>query len=306
MQSVHLVANRGAGSGSAVALLSRIRQRCAALGRPLHEYIAERPRQLGRCLVQADRNAALQGGMLLVVGGDGTLRSAAQRLAGSDRVMAIIPAGTFNFFARNLGVPEDPEAALELALTGTPRAVDLGCVNDHVFLSNASFGLYARLIRAREQHSRRFGRHRLVAIASTVLTLLRGYRTMRLSVRENDQARQVRSPMVFVGINSLQLRGIDLDVADCIERGQLAVVVMKPVGGWALFRLSLRGLLRRLRDERSLELCCTPTLTIQPDRPRLTVVLDGERMRIAAPLAFSILPGALQVIAPAAVSKEDN
>ena len=296
--TIHLVANSGSGQGRAREVVALVRQRCREQGIELCEYIAQRPRGLPRQIARAHRQALLDGGRVLAVGGDGTLRSVAQKLAGTQIPMAVVPTGTFNFFARNLNIPEPLEPAIELAISGQASPVDLGCVNQRVFLINASFGLYARLIRAREQHTRLFGRHRLVAIASTLLTLLRGYRAMALTLNDHRQQRGIKSPMVFVGINSLQLRGIDLDVADCIHERKLAVVVMKPVTQWALFRLSLRGLLRRLRDEESLERFCAEDLRIRLDRRSTSVVLDGERMRLRGPLKFSILPNALQVIQP--------
>ncbi|GGC02005.1 hypothetical protein GCM10011352_30260 [Marinobacterium zhoushanense] len=233
-----------------------------------------------------------------MVGGDGTIRAVSEALCATDIPMAVIPTGTFNFFARNLGIPTAFEPALRLALEGEPRRVDLGRVNDRLFNNNASFGLYSRMIRAREQHARRFGRHRVVAILSTIVTLMRRYRSLDLTLSTGDLTRELRSPMVFVGINSLQMRGVDLEIGPSIDTLNLGVVVMKPVSHWAMLRLSLRGLMRRLRDEACLEYFCAEQLEINTNRKRLNVVLDGERVRIKTPLRFSIESGALWVVAP--------
>jgi len=295
--SIHILANVSSGQGQAQTIAHKAQERCRELGLPVHLHLARHRKAMPGALDRACSGARRDGGRVLVIGGDGTVRAVSERLAGTDIVMAVIPTGTFNFFARDLDIPLDPDAALALALEGEVRAVDLGRVNEHRFIINASFGLYARLIRAREQHTRRFGRHRLVAIVSTLLTLLGGYRPLRLELERGGESRVLYSPMVFVGINAVQLRGVDLEMGACIDRRRLGVIVMKPVQRWALFRLTVRGLLHRLRDERSLERFCAEHLSIRPERRSMTVVLDGERLRIRTPLEFGIEYGALKVVA---------
>ncbi|WP_432695494.1 diacylglycerol/lipid kinase family protein [Marinobacterium sp. YM272] len=304
VSAIHLVANAGSGQGSAKRAARQLEVVCAERNIRFRRYLARKPAQLPARIEAATQAARSEGGRVVAMGGDGTIRAVAQALSGSDTPLAVIPAGTFNFFARNLGIPLEQDRAIDLALGGTLRAVHLGRVNDHTFIINASFGLYARLIRAREQHTRRFGRHRLVAIVSTLLTLLRGFRAMDLQIHDGQAQRGIKSPMVFVGINALQLRGVDLDIDSCVATRQLGVVVMREVTQWSLFRLTLRGLVRRLRDEQSLENFCAEHLRIQPDRRKVSVVLDGERIRMRGPLEFVIDRDALRVVVPA--TKESN
>lgn len=298
LTSIHLVANAGSGQGAAQKVAQRMEAECERRGVPFRRYLAPRPAQLPDKIKAAIDEAKACGGRVVAVGGDGTVRAVAQALGGSETALAVIPTGTFNFFARNLNIPLELDDAISLALEGNKRAVSLGRVNGHTFVINASFGLYARLIRAREQHTRRFGRHRLVASLSTLFTLLRGYRAMKLQLTDEHQNRSIKSPMVFVGINALQLRGVDLEVESCVSKRQLGVVVMSEVNRWALFRLTLRGLVRRLRDEQSLELYCADYLSIRPDRRKVSVVLDGERIRMRGPLEFTIDEDALIVVVP--------
>ncbi|MBV1787985.1 NAD(+)/NADH kinase [Marinobacterium sp. D7] len=296
--TVHILANGHSGQGQAERVAGKALAYCRAQGVPARLHLGRHKRELHACIKEACQSAGRDQGRVLVVGGDGTIRAVSEALCGTDTPMAVVPTGTFNFFSRNLNIPLDTDAAIKLALEGTPRRVNLGRVNQRIFNNNASFGLYARMIRAREQHTRRFGRHRMVAILSTLLTLMRRYRSMSLTLSTGDRERTLQSPMVFVGINSFQLRGVDLDFDHQRDALNLGVVVMKPVSGWALFRLSLRGLMRRLRDENSLEHFYTDRLEIRADRRRITVVLDGERLRIETPLRFSIETGALWVVAP--------
>lgn len=298
MGGVHILANGSSGQGMAEDIAREALDRCRVQGVPAELYPIHNRREIASSIERACQRAQAQSGRVLAIGGDGTIRSISEALSGSETPLAIVPTGTFNFFARNLGIPLNIEAALSLALEGTPQRVDLGRVNGHLFNNNASFGLYARMIREREQHSRRFGRHRVVAILSTLLTLMRRYRTLNLTLKTGEEVRTLASPMVFVGINSLQLRGVDLEFGRCVDEMNMGVVVMKPVSRWGLFRLSLRGLMRRLRDENSLEYFCTDRLEISTDREQISVVLDGERIRVSTPLRFSIEPDALWVVTP--------
>lgn len=296
--SIHLVANAGSGQGSARKAARQLEQLCAERNVHFRCYLARQPADLPEKIAKAVENARANSGRVVAMGGDGTIRAVAEALRDTQIPLAVIPTGTFNFFARNLGIPEEQDQAIELSLFGTIRSVNLGQVNGHTFIINASFGLYARLIRAREQHTRRFGRHRLVAILSTLMTLVRGFRAMDLDLSDESQHWQVKSPMVFVGINALQLRGVDLDMEKCVAQRLLGVVVMREMSHWALYRLTLRGLVRRLRDEQNLERFCADHFSIRPDRRKVSVVLDGERIRMRGPLNFKIERDVLNVVVP--------
>ncbi len=247
---------------------------------------------------RALRAARSQGGVVLAAGGDGTVRTLVQILAGTDVPLAVVPTGTFNYFARNHGIPEDPEQAVKIALSGVPEPVSLGEVNGEFFLINASLGLYARVIQERESRISRFGRNRLLAIASTATSLISGHRPLRLELNVDGQSREVRTPLVFVGSNALQLRNVALDVARCAQQGRLAVVVLKPVGTWELMRMTIRGLLRKLQDEESLISFCAESVEVRRHRRRVAVALDGEVVRIAPPLRFRYRRDAVLLVKP--------
>lgn len=104
--------------------------------------------------VQALRDATQRNvGLVIAAGGDGTLRSAANILAGTETVMGILPKGTVNVFARELSIPlDDPLGALQIALHGRTRRVDVGCVRvpsnpeGQFFLLMASLGFDATAV----------------------------------------------------------------------------------------------------------------------------------------------------------------
>jgi len=295
---LHLIANRASGSGEGPRLEELATARCGELGRKLVVHVPDSPSGLAPAAERAKRAAQADGGVVIAAGGDGTVRTVAQVLAGSWVPMAVVPIGTFNFFARNYRIPEDMDGALEVALNGEPKAVNLGQVNGHVFLVNASFGLYAKAIAERERSTSRFGRNRAVVIASTVISLLRGHPVMDVELETAGVRQRVRTPMVFVGNNALQLKDVSLDVARCMGDGRLAVVVLRPVGWWGMLKLTLNGLLRMLSQEQSLESFCAHSLLIRRRRGRIRVALDGELLRLETPLEFRSWDGALQLMSP--------
>ena len=299
---LHLLANRASGQGAGADLEALAAALCAARGARLQMHPVATPRDLEEAAAAAERAALADGGVVVAAGGDGTIRSVAQVLTGSEVPLAVVPVGTFNFFARNHHIPEDPRAALALALDGEPRPVDLGEVNGHVFLINASLGLYARAIAEREQSTARFGRKRLVVIASTLMSFLKGHPAVKLEIEAGGHTRRLRTPMVFIGNNALQLRDVALDVAGCMQQGRLAVVVMRPVGTLGMLRMTLNGLMRMLGEEENLLSFCADSLVIRRRHWKMTVALDGELFRLATPLSIHRSTGALRLVQPTAAA----
>jgi diacylglycerol kinase family enzyme len=250
--------------------------------------------------IEATARGALDDGFGVIVagGGDGTIAAVASVLAGSDRVMGVLPLGTFNYFARSLGLPEDLDEAAAVITAGRTRAVDIGTVNDRVFLNNASLGAYPAILEQRERIYQRWGRSRLIAYWSVLVTLLGFRRPLRLDLTADGVRRTVRTPLLFVAKNGHQLDQIGLDGGECIRAGQFAVFVAHDTGRLGLMRHAFRlafGLSERKVD---FELICCETLTAVTARPRRLVARDGERESLPSPFTFRLRRRALRVCVP--------
>ncbi|MDH2435799.1 diacylglycerol kinase family protein [Pokkaliibacter sp. MBI-7] len=303
---VHLVANGKSGRGARDVLVAIARRLCERDQRPLRLHLPEHPRFLPDKAREALDAAREEGGVIVAAGGDGTIRSVVQEISGAGIPLGVIPIGTFNFFARNHAIPEDFEQAFETVLSGRLKAIDIGDINGQAFVINSSFGLYSRLIRARERHTSRWGRNRWVATISTLLTLLRGSPSLDLEMGTAERRKRLRTPMVFVGINALQLHDVSLDVAHCALDHKLAVVVMRPPSKWGLLRLSLHGLMRRLRDDDNLEGFCAGQMVIGCRRKHMEVVMDGERLKMPTPLRYGIRHRAIELIVPRQLQPQEQ
>lgn len=280
-----------------------------------HPVVWHVPRERGDIVQLADHAAAAardSAGLLVAAGGDGTINAVAAAALRAGVPMGVVPMGTFNYFSREQGLAMDAEAAvlqlLQALRAGELRPVQVGFVNDRVFLVNASVGLYPRLLAEREQATRRFGRSRWVAMGAAVWSMLRpsSGRRWRVLVRTHqgaqvyEQEHQVTT--LFVGNNPLQLEQVGLPQAQSVAQGgQLAVVLLKPQGRWAMARTVWRAALGQLeQDPAVLSLACAE-LTVSPSgwrKGRVKVAFDGERERMDAPLCFKLHPRPLWLVAP--------
>lgn len=250
------------------------------------------------CCEAAVRAAQKDNAIVVAAGGDGTLNAIATACHRHGAPLGIVPLGTFNYFARDLGIPLDPAAAAETLAHAPLRPVSAGMVDDRLFLVNASIGLYAEVIRNRENVKARFGRYRVVALAAAVASFFRRRRIFTVSIDVGGQTITRQTMMVFVCNNRFQLETLGLQRAGDIAPDKLCISILKPASRLQIARILFRGMLGAMGGESLVEEMVAGTFSIQTKRNHLRVVTDGEISRQQAPLDFRALPAALQVIAP--------
>lgn len=237
--------------------------------------------------------------VVVAAGGDGTINLVAGLVLESGLPFGVIPLGTFNYFARDLGIPLEPRAAATALATGRVRRVHVARVNGHLFLNNASFGLYRQLLEERERFKQRFGRYKVVAVISAIATLYRFRQVYTLTLELDGKPTTIRTPMLFFGLNSLQLENLDLDIARCAEAGLMAVIALQPTSRWQLLGLALRGALHGLHDSPALRCHGASRAEVMlPGRRSTRVAVDGETFECKLPLHFEVLRNALPVLVP--------
>ena len=266
-----------------------------------HEILrVDDPRQLPAVARRAVAQARERRATVVAAGGDGTLNAVAQATLGSGCDFGIIPRGTFNLFARAHGIPQDIAEATRALLTARVELVPVGEVNDRVFLVNASLGLYPESLEVREEQKRRHGRSRSVAAWAALLTVLRGYRPLRIRLATDAGMQDLRTLTLFVGVNPLQLEQMGLD-ANAVERGKLAAFVVRPVSTGKLLWVLARGALFGLEQARDVDTFSSATLSVSPSSPRtrrIKVATDGEIRWMDAPLEFRIADEPLRLLKP--------
>ena len=184
------------------------------------------------------------------------INAVAQATLGSGCAFRVLSQGTFNYFSRTHGIPADTVQGMQVLLRETAQPVQVGLVNNRVFLVNASLGLYPKLLEDRETWKKQLGRSRWVAFGAALNTLLRGFRNLHLEIEVLGETREVRTLTLFVGNNALQMEQVGIPEAQAIDAGALAGMTLRPVAPLTMLGLSehrwsmhLSGLLMN----------CTPT-----------------------------------------------
>jgi diacylglycerol kinase family enzyme len=221
-----------------------------------------RPADLARVAAEAAAAAVARGTAVIAVGGDGSLNTVAQAAHAAGCPMGVIPYGTFNYFARTHGIPTEPAAAARQLLDARPRPVQVGAINDRVFLVNASLGVYPELLQDREAYKARFGRSRWVAFVAACATLLRAQRRLRLHIETGATVRDVQTLTLFVGNNRLQLQQFGAEPEDTLAGtpgdGSLAALMLRPIGTLSMLGLMLHGAMGRLGEAAGVEASSSP------------------------------------------------
>jgi diacylglycerol kinase family enzyme len=252
----------------------------------------------GKCEIRC-RAIAERGDPLIVVGGgDGTVNAAASALIGTGSRLGILPLGTLNHFARDLGIPMDLDGAAKLIATGSGRQVDVGEMNGRIFLNNSAIGLYPLMLVDRDLQRRRLGRSkRLAMLVASVRTLAR-FGHQRLTLTVNDRQAQIDTPLLFVGNNDYRLDVGAPGRRERLDGGTLCVLVMRKKTRRGFVAASIRALLKRSRADDMVSIDGVERLGVSSRRKQLAVSLDGEVVGATPPLDYRIRKRALNVIAP--------
>jgi diacylglycerol kinase family enzyme len=253
----------------------------------------------GAGIVDRAKDAVDEGADLLIVGGgDGSVSAAAGALAGSGTALGILPLGTLNHFARDLGIPlKLPDAAAIIA-RGKTRRIDVAEVNGRTFINNSAVGLYPLMVIDRDLQRKRLGRSkRLAMLVASARTLAR-FNHYRLTLTVNDEQARVNTPLLFVGNNDYR---IDLGAPgrrESLEDGRLSVFVMRKKTRRGLVAASIRALFNRSRPNDMVRLEGVERLLVESRRSHLVISVDGEVESVNPPLDYRVRKGALRVIAP--------
>jgi diacylglycerol kinase family enzyme len=253
----------------------------------------------GECAVRC-RAVAERGDKLLVVGGgDGTISAAASALVGTETLLGILPLGTLNHFARDLGIPADLGEAAKLIASRRERRVDVGEMNERIFINNSAIGLYPLMVIDRDLQRMKLGRSkRLAMIVASLRTLIRfNHHRLTLTVNEERTGR-VDTPLLFVGNNDYRTDIGAPGSRERLDEGHLSVFVMRKKTRRGMIAASIRALFNRTRPDDMVALDRVERLRVATHRSQLAVSLDGEVVRAEAPLDYKIRKKALRVIAP--------
>jgi diacylglycerol kinase family enzyme len=233
---------------------------------------------------------------IIVGGGDGTIRTVASAVLGTDIPLGIIPLGTLNHFAKDLKIPLPIDDAVAVISRGVHRSVDVGEVNGEIFVNNSSIGIYPYLVFDRDRRRERQGMSKWLAMIMAGLRAFWNLPLRRLRIRAQDWQDACRSPCVFIGNNAYEFKGSSFGSRERLDGGELCLFVARQHSRLALLWLAVRCV-AGLVDQRDLRTVAVPAVEVSSRRKRLLVALDGEIRFMQTPLRYRIKPAAIRVFA---------
>lgn len=250
-----------------------------------------RPRQMARAIAAAPQGPH---DTIVVGGGDGSVSCAVNALAGTDKVLGVLPLGTINLLARDLGMPADLGAAVAALAGAEPRRIDLAGLNGRAFHSLSGLGFFSQMARAREE----VRGHPLGRLASVGLAAVRALRrTGRFALEIAVDGRQERVDALAVLVTNnrftAEWRRPRLDA------GLLELHIAEDAGAMGLLKASADLLTGAWRDNPGIRSIAAREVIITHLRPRTWAATDGELMRERVPLRYTLMPRALTVLTPA-------
>ncbi|MGH2351585.1 MAG: diacylglycerol/lipid kinase family protein [Chloroflexota bacterium] len=250
--------------------------------------------QPGEGTAIARRTAARSVDVLLACGGDGTLNEAVNGLAGTDTALAVIPAGTMNVWAREVGIPADPARAAALLWTGERRRIDLGRAGERYFLLMAGIGFDADVAaQVTRPEKRRWGP--LAYVGRGIVTAVRWPRQRMWLLIDG---RPLRRRILFLVVGNTRLYGgvVNITHRAVADDGLLDVCLFGGQGMAEKLAHALRIFTRSHTRHRTVEYYRVQRLTLVT-RPRVSVQVDGDTIG-TTPMTFEAVPRALKVVVP--------
>ncbi|MDB5961440.1 MAG: diacylglycerol kinase [Massilia sp.] len=307
----YIVLNAGSGHTETEQRRSTIEAVLGAASRRFRLRVVDEPGAIDEIAASMAAEAVADSAVLVAAGGDGTINAVARQAVKYGCAFGVLPQGTFNYFGRTHGIPEDLADAVHALLASRLQPVQVGTVNGRVFLVNASIGLYPRLLEERELDKKQFGRSRLVAALSALKTILSPHRRLRLVLQIDGKLQRLRTATFFVGNNRLQMEQIGIaPLSAALEDGQLAAVAPKTRGKLGMLWLLLHGALGKMgRLDQADQLATFSFTQMQVKVSRLArrrkvkVATDGEVMQMDSPLEFCVMEARLLLLKPDAAAR---
>ncbi len=242
---------------------------------------------------------ASEGDATIIVagGGDGTINAVASKLVGTDKTLGVLPLGTLNHFAKDLGIPLDLGGASQAIISNHIARVDVGEVNGRIFLNNSSIGLYPSIVHRRQQNER-LGHGRWPAFIWAAFSVFRRYPFLDVRVAVEGKEFKTRTPFVFVGNNEYQMQSFDIGGRACLDHGQLSLYFSHRTRRLGLIALALRALMGQVEKSENFVALTASEVLIETGRRRIRVSTDGEVTIMHSPLHYRVRVGALRVAVP--------
>src|SRR5688572_23241483 len=293
--AIEVIVNAGSGSVLGDETTRSLRERFIAFGIKANVHLAAS----GVEIVRLAQHAAESDADLVVAGGgDGTISTVASAILETGKTLGILPLGTLNNFSKDLGIPQNLNAAVRVIAHGEVHQIDLAECNGRIFINNSSIGLYPKMVVRREQQQQKLGRGKWAAAFWASLRLFRISPFLKVDIELDGKVFERKTPFVFVGNNEYEMEMYNIGRRPSLEEGKLSLYFLHREGRIGLIILLWKTVTGRLKQWKDFEAVATEHVTIRSRRRRLSVAFDGETDVMRPPLEYRIRPKALKVIVP--------
>jgi YegS/Rv2252/BmrU family lipid kinase len=283
-----LLVNPHSAGGRALKILPRVE---AALDARRVPFRVVRTKSLDHGVDKA-LGAVEAGELPVVISGDGLVGAIGGAMAGGDTPLGIVPVGRGNDLARVLGIPTEPEEAVEVVLAGDTRTIDIGEVNGKPFLGIASFGFDSEANRIANES--RMGGNLVYAYAA--LRALFAWKPARFTIAVGERRTRVEGYSVIVANNSAYGGGMFVAPDARLDDGEFDVVTIARVGKMR-FLSNLPKVFKGTHvGNEEVQVTRASRLTVSASRP-FAVYADGEHLT-DLPADLRVIPSALRVLVP--------
>ena len=293
--AVKIIISEGAGPGDNTKAAERLAAIFKASGTDVDISVAKNGAEVNELAHDAARGPYK---VVVAAGGDGTVSSIAAAVIDTDKTFGVLPLGTLNHFALDLGIPFDLDAAAQTIVAGFTTEVDVAEVNNRIFLNNSSLGLYPIIVRERQKRER-LGFGKWPAFFWAIIQAFRRYPLLDVRLRANGEMLDLTTPFVFVGNNEYAMELLNIGLRERLDKGVLSIYITHRTGRLRLIGLALRAVFGRLRNDRDFLALRSNEVRIQSAHKRLRVAFDGEITVMEPPLEYRVRPRTLRVIVPA-------
>lgn len=297
---VTVVMNEKAGTlaqGDGNAIATGVRNAFAHAGHTVN-VAAVKPRDMQATLRKA---ITARPDALIVGGGDGSLNGALNMLGSTPITLGVLPLGTMNLTARDIGLPPDPVDAAKAMARGVIAPIDVAAINGTRFLHAAVLGFYPWMVLDRDRARRRRGLSKWPAMIRAGWRALFRRHELEVDVElgtDQGERVQLRTPLLVVANNRFVDGAGPVPTRASLSDGELAVYVADAPGPLALLRLAMEVAAGRWESAPGIHFAACKAVTVTSRRRRVRVAVDGELMHFEPPLSFRLMEGHLSFVMP--------